>query len=760
MIKRSVLMTSFLLGGLASVLTPAWAAETVRDVRVEGNARLETGTVLSYLTLSKGEEATDEAIDASLKALYATDLFHDVRIGMDHGSLLVQVEENPIVNKVVFEGNDAISKEDLEKEVQIKSRQVYTVPRLQKDTMRLQELYRRSGRFAAKVEPKLVKLEQNRVDVIFEISEGDRTGIGNITFVGNKQFDQDELAAAITTRESAWWRVFSSSDYYDPDRMNADKEFLRKFYLSEGYVDFRVISAVAELAPDKSDFYLTFALDEGERYKFGSLNISSAIKGVDAKILRDNLLMNEGEWYNADKVEKTVTKLMAVLGDAQFAFANVLPEITKNADKRTVDITFNIKEGERVYIGKIDISGNSRTVDKVIRREIPLSEGDPFSTSKINKAERALKDLGYFEEAKVVPVDGDQPDRANLMVAVKEKATGEIAVGAGYSSTDGALGNFSLSERNFMGKGQNLRFGGSVSGRTKQVDISFTEPRLFDRNLSAGVDVFRVQTDNQDLSSYDTRSTGFALRSGFPYSENLRQGLTYTFRNDNISSVPSDASLYVQEQAGTAVTSSFGQSLTYDTLDSRLDPTLGYILNLNTDIAGLGGNRKYFRVRMGGTQYYPLAEQWVLSARGEVGQIWGLEGATRINERFFLGSDTFRGFQYAGMGPRDTNSVNEDALGGTRFTRASIELDTPTPLPDDLGLKGHIFTDMGTLGHVDQSAIAGGTFKDSESLHISAGVGLSWQSPFGPIRIDFAKPIMKQSFDKLEQIHFSFGTRF
>jgi outer membrane protein insertion porin family len=732
----------------------------VGDIKVEGAQRLESETVTSYLSVAKGDEATPQKLDASLKALYATGLFKDVNLAMNDSTLVVHVEENPIINRVAFEGNSEITKEDLEKEIQIKPRLVYTLPRVQRDVQRILDLYRRSGRFGAVVEPKIVKLEQNRVDLVFEITEGKRTGVRAIKFVGNSNYGDSDLREIINTNESAWWRFFSVTDYYDPDRLNYDKELLRKYYLNEGYVDFRVTSAVAELTPDRDDFFLTFTIEEGPRYKFGKINIKSEIKGLDGETLRQYLTTQEGNWYSADQIDKTINKLTLVLGDMQYAFVTILPNPERHRDSTTVDLNFEIKQGERVYIGRIDVTGNQRTVDKVIRREMQLAEGDPFSASSIHRSEQRLKDLGFFETVKVTPTDGAQPDRANVKVEVKEKSTGEVSVGAGFSSTDGPLGDFSISERNFLGKGQNVRLGATISGRTKQIDTSFTEPYFLDRDLSAGVDLFRTQTDNQDLSSYDTDSTGFGLRMGYPLSERLRQRLNYSLHNDTISNVPADASLFIRDQSGTSVTSSIGQELTYDTRDSKLDPTEGFIGHFGTDVAGLGGSRKWARIRIGGSQYYEIADKWILSGTGEVGQIWGINGPTKINERFFLGGDTLRGFEYAGIGPRDTSSGNDDALGGNRFARGTLELTTPLPVPADFGLKGHIFSDAGFLGKSGDSSTAGSTLVNDQSLHLSFGIGVTWTSPFGPVRLDFAQPILYKSYDKIEHIHFSFGAKF
>ena len=735
--------------------------DAITDIRVEGTQRLEADTVTSYLSLNRGDVATPDKIDAAVKALYATGLFSDVSVTMQGSTLVAKVEENPVLNRVTFEGNDAISKEDLEKEVQLKPRMVYTLPRVERDVQRILDVYRRSGRFAATVDPKIVKLEQNRVDLVFEIAEGKKTGVRAIKFVGNQHFSDGELRDTINTRESAWWRIFSSSDYYDPDRMNYDKELLRRFYLNEGYVDFRVTSAVAELTPDHDDFFLTYAVDEGPRYKFGKITVNSEIKGLSGDTLRQYLSTREGQYYDADQIEKSIAKMTTVLGDKQYAFATVTPNPERHKDSLTVDLNYTIKQGERVYVGRIDINGNTNTVDKVIRREMRLAEGDPFNATALHTSEQRLKDLNYFSEVKVAPVDGAQPDRANVKVDVKEKSTGEVMIGAGYSSTDGPLGDFSISQHNFMGQGQDARLGATISGRTKQVDTSFTEPYMFDRDLSGGVDLFASQTNNLDLSSYDVNTAGVTFRAGYPLSDELRQKLNYSFHGDQILNVPSTASPYIAQENGTSTTSSIGQTLTYDTRDSKLNPTLGFLTHLDTDFAGVGGSRQWFRAKVGGTQYYPLADKWIISGTAEAGQLWGLNGPTRINERFYLGGDSLRGFQYAGLGPRDLVSTNQDALGGTRFGRGSVDLGMPTPLPPEFGVRFHVFSDAGWLQKTElMSVIPGETVVNDGGLHLSSGAGITWDSPFGPIRLDYAEPIIYKSYDKIEHIHFSFGAKF
>lgn len=736
-------------------------APTIADVAVEGVQRIEADTVRSYLTLSKGDFATKAKLNESLKALYNTGFFSDVtlRIDADH-VLKVKVVENPVINRVVFEGNSAINEKDIEKEVQLKPRQVYTKSRVKNDVERILNVYRRSGRFAALVEPKVITLEQNRVDLVFEITEGERTGVRRVHFIGNKNFDEAALRDAIATRETAWWRFFSSNDFYDPDRLNFDKDLLRRFYLNEGYADFRVLSAKAELTPDRKDFFITFIVEEGKQYTFGKVDMTTSLKNVDLNALRQRITISTGKAYSAEKVEKSVAQLTSAIGDLQYGFAQVQPKLNQNKETHTIDVDFIVNEGPRVYVQRINIKGNTRTLDYVIRRQIKLAEGDPYLLSKVKGSEQNIRDLGFFEDVKVTTTEGTQPDQSVINVDVKEKSTGEISIGAGFSSTDGPLADFSIRERNLLGKGQDLRFGVQASAKTQQYDISFTEPYFMERDLAAGFDLFRVTRDNQSTSSYNEERNGLNLRLGYPLSESLRQKLTYGIVQSTISNVDSTASRFIREQEGKTLTSSISNELAYDKRDSKLNPTQGYNVTLTTDLAGFGGDVHYLRNRLGGAYYIPLTEKWVLNLGGEAGYILGLGENVRINDRFFLGGDNLRGFKFAGIGPRDLTNGVDDALGGNRFVRSRVEVSFPTGLPEEFGIRGRVFDDAGILDQVDAKAQPGEDFRNDSALRMSTGVGLTWQSPFGPIGVDLAKAVIKKSYDQTEIFRFSFGTRF
>lgn len=750
----------FLLLALAIVSLPAVAADTISGIEVQGSQRIEPETIKSYMTLHVGDAFEQGAVDQSLKTLYGTGLFADVTLSRRGSVLIVKVTENPSINEIAFEGNNKVKDENLSGEIQSKPRAVYTRTKVLSDVQRIQEIYRRSGYFAATVTPKIIPLDQNRVNLVFEINEGTRTLVRSIKFVGNTHMSDSTLKEQISTRESRWYRFLSSADVYDPDRVEVDKELLRRYYLSKGYADFRVTSAVAELAPDNQGFYLTFTVEEGERYRFGAVSIASQIRQLDTDSLKDQLTTVEGKWYNATKVEETINNLTKALNDRQYAFVDIRPEVNRDRDARTIALTYNIGEGQKVYVDRININGNLRTQDRVVRREMQLVEGDPFNRSKLQQSEQNIKDLGFFETVDVNVSQGTAPDRANIDVNVAEQSTGEISIGAGYSTADGPLADFGISERNFLGKGQDLRFNTTLSGRSQQFNLSFTEPYFLDRDLSAGVDLFHDRTNNNE-SSYDEQRSGFALRMGYPLAENLRQRLSYTLNNTRIDNVPTTASRFVREQEGDRLTSAVGQELTYDRRDSKLTPTDGYVLRFSTDVAGLGGDAQYLRLRGGGSVYFPLGSpEWVLSFLGEAGAIQGLGQDVAISDRFFLGGDTLRGFKTSGIGPRDLTTSEEDALGGNYFARASAELGFPLGLPDEFGLKGYVFTDAGTLWGNDASPLPGETFVDDSTIRLSSGVGVGWKSPLGPLRVDLAFPVMKESYDQTQQFRLSFGTRF
>lgn len=733
--------------------------QPIGQIRVEGAQRIEPETVRSYMQIVPGDRFEPMKIDNALKNLYATGLFADVTLKREGDVLVVQVVENPIINRLAFEGNRRIDDKTLEAEVQLRPRVVYTQTRVQNDANRILDIYRRSGRFAATVNPKVIPLDQNRVDLVFEINEGDVTRVERIDFVGNTAFSDGELRDQILTKESAWYRFLSTSDTYDPDRLTADREALRTFYLKEGYADFRVLSAVAELSPDRDAFFITFTVEEGERYRFGTIGIQTTLKDLDPETLRSQITTEEGDWYDASKVENSIAKIADAVGTLGYAFVDVRPRFERDRENKVINLVYDIQEGPRVYVQRIDINGNVRTLDKVIRREFRLVEGDPFNTAKLRRTRQRIQNLGFFKTVDIKTLPGDTPDKTVIQVDVEEQSTGELTFGLGFSTAEGPLGDITIRERNLLGRGWDLRNSLSLSGRRTQIDHSFTDPYFLDMELAAGWDLFRITLDRRE-SSFSEENIGGGLRAGYDISEYLRQTWRYTLARNKIYNVDNNASLAIQQQSGTALESVIGQELLYDRRDSRFDPHEGYYIRLRNDFAGLGGDSKYARQRLGAGYYIPLSEDLTVGFVGEIGDIIAFGGEDiRITDAFFVGGQSLRGFRTAGIGPRDQGT--NDALGGNKFATGTVELAFPLPLPDEYPVRGRIFSDFGTLFDTDAGNTKGVNVEgDKPSLRLSAGAGLTWRSPFGPLAVDFALPVLREEFDKEEFFRFSVGTQF
>ena len=738
----------------------AQQAPRISKIVVQGTQRIEVTTVKSYMAIAEGDPYDADRVDRSLKALFNTGLFADVTIRQEGDTLVVRVVENPIINRLAFEGNKRLKEEQLQSETQLKPRVVFTRTKVQADVKRILDLYRREGRFAATVEPKIIQLEQNRVDLVFEINEGPATYVKRINFVGSHFYDESKLHSVLLTKEERWYRFLSSDDTYDPDRVTYDRELLRRFYLKHGFADFKVTSAVAELTPDRTGFFITYTLEEGERYRFGTTDIKIALKDVKPEDLRPVVIGEQGAWYNGDDVENTVQHLTDALGSRGYAFVDVRPQIKRNADTKTVDILYEIKEGPRVYVERVDITGNVRTLDKVVRREFALVEGDAFNTAKLRRSQQRIKDLNFFEKVDVTNVPSETaPDRTVIKVNVQEKSTGELSFGLGWSSASGPMVEVSLRERNLLGRGQDMVASAAVGTQMTNFNVSFTEPYFLDRRLVAGADAFVVERKFQSEAGYDSSTVGTALRAGYQITETLSQSWKYTLKQDTVKNVASGASIYIVQQEGSSVLSSIQQTLFYDRRDSRVEPTEGYYLRMNNEYAGVGGDEFFLRHNFGVGEYFGLGEQTVLSLSANGGVVGGLNNKTiRITERYFLGGDNLRGFANMGVSPRDINT--DSALGGLWEYYGSAQVKFPLGLPEEFGVAGRVFTDFGSVGNTDMHNIVAGTVQESPAPRISMGTGLSWKSPMGPIAIDLAVPLLKESFDKTQFFHFNFGTRF
>ena len=829
---------------------------TISSVTVTGNQRLEAETVLSYTALRPGEPYSRERIDEAIRELYATELFADVQIRDNGGALVVEVRENPVINRIVLEGNKRLKEDKIRPEIRLAPRQIFTRSKVRADVARIVELYRRQGRFAATVEPKIVQLEQNRVDLVFEIDEGDKSKVRQINIIGNEQFSDSELRGEMATKQARLLTILSSNTTYDPDRLAYDQQKLRQFYLINGYADFRVISAVAELTPDRRDFIITYVVEEGERYKFGDIKVESAIRDLKPEALQSLVPVKAGDWYDAKKIEDTVTSLNETAGLFGYAFADVRPNFERNKEARTMSVTFQVGETPRVYVERVDINGNTVTRDKVIRREFRLAEGDPFNSLRVKRSRDRIQSLGYFQEnLEIKQEQGSAADRVVLAVDVEEKSTGELQLSAGFSSLERFLINLSIRQRNFMGKGQELRASANYSTYSKSVELGFTEPYLFDRNIALGFDIYRRDYSSfnrfggERNTTYKQTTTGGQIRSGLVLTEYTSLALRYGLNVDDVTlddsfftdpdgagplerqCDPLQAGRYLCDAIGKRTTSSVGYSLVYNTLNNRLRPSAGERIVLNQDFAGLGGDVKYLRTKLSGSKYWGIGDTgFVFSTTVEGGYIHSFEDSrqdilgneiekVRLTDRFFLGEPQMRGFDIRGIGPRvlrrfynedgtlNTNRKDavDDALGGRAyyFGRAELEIPLPASLKE-FGLRPSVFVDVGALFGLKDPILnapirpgdpetrnrcrnADGTFiefpatggcptgtnlvggvvpfredyvGDTAKPRLSIGVGVNWNSPFGPLRIDVAKALRKDPGDDTKFFTFNVGTAF
>src|SRR5215470_6076995 len=736
--------------GLSACLgeTSAHAQDVIKNIDVQGNKRVEPETVRSYLTFSTGEEYDPAKVDESLKALFATGLFQDVRIRREGPTIVVVVAENPIVAKVAFEGNSEIEDDTLTAEVQLKPRAVYTRARVQANVQRILDIYRGQGMYAAQVEPKIINLDNNRIDVVFEISEGPATKVRGINFIGNYAFSDSQLRYVISTTRTNLLSFLKGTNVYDPDRLSLDRELLRQFYLKNGYADVRVVSATADLDSAGRGFFITYTLE--------ALTIEVSQQG--------------------------------------YAFGQVKPRFERDEATHTMGIVYTLEEGPRIYIERINIVGNFRTEDNVIRREFRLAEGDAFNRLLVEAARKRLRALGFFKNVDIDTEPGSAPDRVVIVVKVEEQPTGELSFGAGYSTSEGVIGDISVTERNLMGKGQYVRLGFSGSLERAQVDFSFTEPHFLDRNLAAGFDIFYKTVDLTSVASFEETDAGGDLRLGFPIADNTQLGLRYKFERETIFNVQNNASLAVKQAEGTVNVSSVGYTLAYDTRNLPQSPTSGVFASFSQDLAGVGGDVDYIRSVADARGYYPLTNKLTIVGRVQGGAIEGWGGQdVRLTDLFFKGGETVRGFARAGYGPRDAcedpvtgdrvPNCKKDALGGELFWAATAEMRFPFPLiPDNLGIQGAVFVDAGSLWEPSGLATAavtlpafpggctasnlgktcgeGSFIQDSAEVRMSTGFSIIWNSPLGPLRADIAQALLKAAFDKTEVFRFGASTNF
>ncbi len=837
--------------------------EVIRSIAVAGAQRLEPETIVSYIQLRPGDLYTAAAADQALKDLAATELFSEFRIRNDGGNVVIEIRENPVVNRIVLEGNKRIKDDKILPEINLAARQIFTRSKVRADVARIIELYKRQGRFAATVEPQMVELDQNRVDVVFEITEGPKSKVRQINIIGNEQFTDSELRGEMVTKQSGGiLSILSSNTSYDPDRLAFDQQQLRAFYLQNGYVDFRVVSAVAELTPDKRDFIITYVVEEGERYKFGEVSVDSQLRDFDSGAMTRTLPMHTGDWYDAKLVEDTMEGIKETAGRFGYAFADVQPQFSPNREDLTMDIKFVINEAPRVYVERIDVNGNTLTQDKVVRREFRLAEGDAFNSLDVARTTARINSLGYFQENfSIDQVDGSAPDRIVLEANVQEQPTGELSLSAGFSSLESFIFQGSIRQRNFRGRGQTVGLSVNYSRYSQAASISLTEPYVFDKNISAGIDIYRRDYNNgywdRNSATYEQQQTGTQLRVGVPLSEYMTAIARYTFNYDKISvdedqffadldgdgissCEPLLAGRYLCDALGTRTNSMLGMSLVYDTLNNRIRPTRGERVIIGGDFAGLGGSTRYLRFTANAAKYWNMGSGFIFSLSAEGGAIKGLRdrGAgvddVLLTDRFFLGEPQIRGFDIRGVGPRvvrryyttdddgnqilrplDDDSTVDDALGGTAYYLGKAEIEIPLGSgAREMGLRPSVFLDVGSVFGIQKPQLndfpngysaprrdedgnplyldgnselttsptrendAGETvdntplysislpafkeefYGDTPKPRVSVGIGVNWNSPFGPFRIDLAYPLLKQKGDETKTFSFNVGTQF
>jgi outer membrane protein insertion porin family len=816
---RGLALAGVLLGGIlvgAGALTvvgaTAASAQSVNSIEVQGSRRVEAATVRSYFHPGPGGKLGPAEIDEALKGLYATGLFSDVHINHVGGRLVVVVAENPVINQVAFEGNKKAKDEQLKAEVQSKPRGTLSKPAVQADVQRIIEIYHRSGRFDVTVVPKIIELPNNRVNLVFEIHEGEKTGVKEIRFVGAHAYSASRLRSIVKTSVSNWLSFLQTTDIYDPDRVEADRDLLRRFYLQHGYADVRILSAVGEYDPAKKGFIITFTIDEGAQYKVGKIDVVSNVRAIDPSVVRSQVKLSAGSVYNADLVEKSVEAMTIEAARRGYAFANVQPRGDRNFQTHTINLTFVVEEGARAYIERINIRGNVRTRDYVIRREFDIGEGDAYNRALIDRAERRLKNLGFFKTVKITNEPGSAPDRVVVNVDVEEQATGQFSVAGGYSTADGFISEVSISDRNLMGRGQYAKASVSYGQYTRGIELNFVEPYLLGYRMAGGIDLFARQNLANNYLSYGTKTYGTNLRLGFGLTEELsfaprysiyRQEITLpdqynncvtstaavNFRNGIGAGVQPGDSCYTDGEAslpvrmelanGPVTVSLVGYTLAYNTLDNVKSPTSGLYAELKQDLAGVGGDVNFIRTQVEARNYYEVLPDVVSVLKVTGGHIagWGSK-SLRMLDHFQMGPNLVRGFEPSGIGPRDlTNGTTNDALGGSMYWGASLEAQTPLYfLPKEVGIKLATFIDAGSLWSYkgptawDQTGenVQVGLDKFSD-IRSAVGIGLLWDSPLGPLRFDLAYPLTKycetglggnQVCDRTQIFRFSGGTKF
>ncbi len=758
--------------GLATPLVVAPISPAVAQsfqfsqVQIEGNTRIDDATILSFLNLQRGQRVSAAQLNDAVQRLQRSGLFEKVDVIPTGGTLVVQVKEFPTINRVNIEGNERLKDEDLQGLIQSQSRRVYNPATAEADAALITEAYRQAGRISATVTPRIIPRSQNRVDLVFEVAEGGVSEVERISFVGNRAYSDRRLRRVIESKQAGLFRVLIQSDTFINDRIAFDRQLLRDFYLSRGYIDFQVLSATPELTRERDGFFITFNVREGQQFKFGQITAFSDLPEIDSDEFLAVNKIRTGQVYTPAKVENTITRMERLALQKGLNFIRVEPRVTRNDADLTLDIEFNIVRGPRVFVERIDIEGNATTLDRVIRRQFRTVEGDPFNPREIRDAAERIRALNYFSTADVNTREGSSAEQVIVDVDVEETTTGSLGFGVSYGAIDGVGFNVSFSERNFLGRGQRFAFSFDTGSDTQNTSLDFVEPAFLGRDLQFGLSAYYRTTTSQ-FSQFDTQNIGLSPSLEFPISENGRLGINYSISRDSIKNVNAATSPIIQRDAGTVTSSSVGLIYTYDTRRSGLNPTSGVLLRFGTQVGGLGGDARFLKTEgLISAETRVAREEVTLRAEFEFGAYHRLNGNSRITERFFLGSRQFRGFDGAGLGPRDRDSTNADALGGNYFAVARLEAEFPLGLPEEYGISGGVFFDVGSLWGLDDVAGTAGATQPTgivdDGLRLRSTIGFSvfWDTQIGPLRFNFSKALVKETYDKERSFDLTISTRF
>jgi outer membrane protein insertion porin family len=759
-----------LLATVAMCVLPvvSHATQKISIIEIRGTNRISKDTVLSYLKVKPGQELNQLLSEQTIHHLYDTGFFEDVSLRQDGSKLIVQVKENPIIAQVNFHGNKVADNQGLQSAISMGERSVFSKHRMLRDINNIRMFYQKKGFYSVLIEPKKEVLDANRINLVYDISEGEPAAIRRIYFVGNKKMSGYKLRGQLLSKQTHILSFVFADDVYDSSKVMYDQQLLTKFYRNEGYADFKINAVTTELSPARDHFYITYDLNEGKRYKFGQINFNSQIEGIEARELEKLVDLKPNASFSEDALEKAVDKLVDYLGHRGYAFADVDYKFDTDAEKGLANITFLIKKTYRAYVNRINIKNNSKTLDRVIRREFRLAEGDPYNTTKLRRSEQRLRKLGFFRNVEIENKRTSEHDKVDIDVSVTEQSTGSIRFGAGYSSADGPIGEIDLSENNFLGKGQRIGLQLQRAKKRSEARISFTEPYFLEKPISASIETFGQKHDVIDEKGYKRDTIGMSLGMGYDLTEHLSHSIKYTLRKDRIRDVNDKASRYIKDEEGRKNTSMLSHGLIYDKLDNFVDPTEGYLLRFNQAFAGLGGDAKYMRHAISGIVYTPVANKnFIFSLSGKVTHIfdWG-SYKLGLNDKIYIGPDEVRGFETAGIGPR-ADSEEREALGGDFSYSASAELSFPIDVSNDMGIKGFVFYDVGALidtklkrGRDDVPHNGNDAIFFDKDIRMSYGFGIKFSPALGHIRLEYGIPVKRRNYDKIERFRISFGTRF